>query len=129
MVDLIYKELSYKIIGMAYEVFNSLGSGLKEKDYCNAFEELFQQDKLRYSRELYYPLKIRDKVIGRSFFDFMIEDKIVLELKVGNKNYREACSQLFEYLKLSKLKLGIVIRFTPDGVRFKRIPNIPPDKN
>lgn len=124
MADLIHKELSYKIIGIAFEIYNSLGSGLKESDYSKAFEELLKDESIKYSRELYYPLKIRDKIIARNFFDFLIDDKIIIELKCGDNHYREACSQLFEYLKVSGLELGRVIRFTKDGVKYKRIPNI-----
>lgn len=127
MADLVYKELSYRIIGIAFEIYNSLGSGLKEKDYALAFEEILKQEKIVYSRELCYPLKIRDKIIARNFFDFLVDDKVVVELKAGSKQYREACVQLFEYLKVSKIKLGIIIRFTSDGVKYKRIPNIKND--
>lgn len=103
MADLIHKDLSYKIIGIAFEVYNSLGSGLKEKDYGNAFEEILKAERIKYKREIYYPIKIRGKVIGKNYFDFLIEDKIILELKCGNSRYREACSQLFEYVKVSNL--------------------------
>lgn len=125
MNDILHKELSYKVIGIAFEVFNTLGDGLSEKDYGNAFEEVLKSEKVKFVREIYYPIEIRGKVIGKKFFDFLIDDKIVVELKTGNRKYREACMQLFEYLKISKLDLGIVIRFTNDGVKYKRIPNIP----
>lgn len=121
MTVLIYKELSYRIIGIAFEIYNSLGDGLKEKDYARAFEEILKQEKIKYQREVYYPLKIRDKTISKKYFDFLVEGKIVLELKSGNRNYRQACIQLFEYLKVSDIDLGIIIRFTNDGVKYKRI--------
>lgn len=124
MTEVIFKELSFKIVGLAYETFNALGSGLKEKFYGNAFEQLLKDEKIVYQRELSYPIKIRDKIIGRSFFDFLIDDKVVVELKSGNNKYKEACVQLYEYLKTSNLKLGIIIRFTKDGVKFKRILNL-----
>lgn len=124
MADLIYKELCFKVVGFAYEAFNSLGSGLKEKVYANAFEEILKQEKVEYKRELYYPLEIRDKVIAKKYFDFLIEDRLVVELKAGSLNYKEVCFQLLDYLKSSNLKLGLIIRFTQDGVRVKRIPNL-----
>ena len=127
MTILIHKELSYKIIGIAFEVYNSLGDGLKEKDYANAFEEILKQEKIEYKRELYYPLKVRDKTISKNYFDFFIEDKIVLELKSGNRNYRQACTQLFQYIKASDIDLGIVIRFASNGVKYKRIIKTPMD--
>lgn len=124
MADLIYKELCYKIIGVTFEVHNSLGVGLKEKVYADALEVVFKEENIPYIREYYYSVKIRDKVVAKRYFDFIIEDKIVVEVKIGYDNYRDACNQIFEYLKSSGLKLGLIIRFTKDGVKTKRIPNI-----
>lgn len=124
MVDLIYKDLCYQLLGIAFEVHNALGNNLREKTYADALEEILKQEKIAYQREFYYPLKVRSKVIGKRFFDFIINDQIILELKVGNNNFREAYSQIFEYLKSSGMKLGLVIRFTNNGVKYKRIPNI-----
>lgn len=124
MTEVVYKELSYKLVGLAYEAFNALGSGLKEKFYGNAFEQLLMDEKIIYQRELFYPIKLRDKIIGKNFFDFLIEGKIVVELKSGSDRYKEACAQLNQYLKSSNLKLGLIIRFTKDGVKTKRILNL-----
>lgn len=124
MSELLYKELCYKIIGAAFEVHNSLGSGLKEKVYGDALEVILKEEKIPFIREHYYSVKFRDKVIAKRYFDFFIDDKIVVEVKIGYDNYREACNQIFEYLKSSGIRLGLIIRFTKDGVKTKRIPNI-----
>jgi len=124
MGDLLFKELSYKIIGLAYEAYNIFGSGHREKNYGDALEELLKRESISYLRELYHPLKIGDKVISKLYFDFLIDDKIVVELKSGSDKYKEACSQLYNYLRAKDLKLGLIIRFTKDGVKSKRIPNL-----
>lgn len=124
MKDLLYKELSYKINGAAFEVDNSIGQGFSEKIYQKAFEEALVRRKVAFQREVYSPLKIGETVIVKKYFDFIIEDKIVVEIKQGTSNYRDVCSQIFQYLKISKLKLGLVIRFTRHGVKIKRIPNL-----
>lgn len=124
MTEIIYKDLSYRIIGIAYKVNSLLGSGLEEKVYQNAIEELLKEEKIVYQRELYFPVKINEKVIAKKYFDFIIENKVVVEIKTGMHNYRDVCSQIFHYLKISKLKLGLVLRFTKDGVKVKRIPNL-----
>ena len=123
MVDLIYKDLSYVINGIAFKIDNEIGYGFDEKIYADAFEELLKKGKLKYQREVYSPVKVDNKVIARRFIDFIIEDKIVVELKQGINKYRKVCDQLFQYLRINKLKLGIVIRFTKNGVKIKRIPN------
>jgi len=121
--ELIYKELSYKICGLAFKVDNLLGYGLREKIYADGLEELLKQSMISYKREVYYPIKIGQKTLVRRLFDFLIDDKIIVEIKVGDREYKDCCYQLFEYLKISKLKLGLIIRFTRDGVKIKRIPN------
>lgn len=124
MAEIIYKDLSYKIIGIAFTVNNLIGAGLEEKVYQTAFEEILKQEKLVYEKERYFPITINEKIISKKYFDFVIENKIIVEIKTGIKDYRNVCSQIFHYLKMSKLKLGIIIRFTKDGVKVKRIPNL-----
>jgi len=122
MADLIYKELSFLLNGIAFKIDNELGFGQTEKVYGDAFEICLRKSNLSYEREKYYPIKIEDKIIAKRFIDFLVEDKVVVELKQGEDNYKKVCSQLFSYLKLNNLKLGLVIRFTKNGVRVKRIP-------
>jgi len=57
-------------------------------------------------------------------FDFLIEDKIILEIKAGNRFSRKNIEQTYSYLKASKLELGILANFTDSEVKFKRILNI-----
>jgi len=123
MTDLLYKELSYKLSGLVFEVDNIIGYGQTERVYGDALEELFKREKLDYKREIYFPIKINNKVIRKEYFDFLIDEKIIVELKVSDFHYKRACSQIFSYLKSSGLKLGIIYRFTRNGVRTKRIPN------
>ncbi|HLC43526.1 MAG TPA: GxxExxY protein [Patescibacteria group bacterium] len=124
MEDFIYKELSFKLIGLAYEVYNCLGYGLKEKVYTDAFEKLLRKEGIEYRREYYYSLKVRDEIVGKRYFDFLIEGKLILEFKIGGDKYFDAYCQLLDYLKSTDLKLGIIVRFTKDGVKVKRIPNL-----
>lgn len=122
--DLIYKDLSYKICGLAFEADNKIGFGHLEKVYGDAFEELLNQNGLNYQREVYFPIKLGGKLIAKRYVDFVINGQIVVELKVSTVKYRDVCRQVFDYLKTTNLKLGLVIRFTRDGVKIKRVPNL-----
>jgi GxxExxY protein len=122
--NIIYQEESFRLIGFAYNVFNELGYGFAEKVYCAAYEKLLQQNKIPFVREKYCAIKINGDLVAKNYFDFLIDDKIVLELKVGDNDYKKACDQLFKYLKAGNLKLGIIIRITRDGVKIKRIVNL-----
>ena len=123
MTELLYKELSYKLTGLIFEVNNQIGFGQSEKTYGDSLSILLTRDKLPYEREVYYPVKIDEKVVKKEYFDFLIDNKIVVELKVSDKYYKKACSQIFQYLKSSGFKLGLIFRITKEGVRVKRIPN------
>ena len=123
MTELLYKELSYKLTGLIYEIDNTIGYGHSEKTYGDALQQLLERDKVKYQREVYFPIAIDGKLIKKEFFDFLIDDKIILELKASDKNYKKVCNQIFIYLKSSGKKLGLVFRFTNSGVRTKRIPN------
>lgn len=68
-------------------------------------------------------LEYNGRVIGRYFIDFVIEDKIALEIKVANDFYTKDIKQLLSYLKSKNLKFGILIIITKDGMRYKRFVN------
>lgn len=123
MTELLYKELSYKLTGLMFEINNQIGYGQSEKLYGDCLEKLLEREKISFQREIYNPIKIEDQVVKRTYFDFLVDDKIIVELKISDRNYKTACTQIFQYLKSSGKKLGLIFRITRDGVRVKRIPN------
>lgn len=124
MQELLYKDLSYKITGLAFKIDNQIGFGQNEKMYCDALEKLLIKEKIIFRRELYAPIKVDGELIAKRYFDFLVDDKIIVEVKVGDYSYKEVCSQLFRYLKQENIRLGLIIRFNRTGVSIKRIPNI-----
>lgn len=122
--EVIYKELSYKIVGSIFEVYNQLGYGFKERYYEDAIAKEFEIHGLKYKRQLPCKLKYKGADIGEYRFDFLVEDKIIIELKRGNYFSKNNITQALQYLKASKLKLAILANITQAGVRFKRILNI-----
>ena len=77
---LIYKKNCYQIVGVLFEVYNTIGYGFREKYYQQALSEELDKLNISYQREQYIPLKYKEKVIGRNFIDFLIKDKIALEI-------------------------------------------------
>lgn len=120
----IYPELSYKIIGLVFDVFNHLGYGYQEKYYQKAIALLFSENDIKFKEQVHFPLKFNKQKIGSYFLDFLIENKIVLEIKKGDRFSKKDIQQLYAYLKASGLKLGILINFTSKGIKFKRILNL-----
>ena len=76
--NILYPELSYKIIGSAFDVYNSLGKGHYEIYYQRALAEAFSKINLKFKQQVYYSLKYNNKIIGKNFIDFLVEDEIVV---------------------------------------------------
>ena len=119
----IFKTESYKIIGCCYELYNQIGAGHREKTYQKGLEKLFTENGVGYQAQYYLSIKVNDEIIDKHFFDFLLDDKTVLEIKTGNHFHRRDIDQLYSYLKSSKLKLGILVNFSSNGVHFKRVLN------
>jgi len=120
---IIYPELSFKIIGIAFKVFNSLQYGHQEKYYQKAFEIELNNQKIKYEKEKEISLNYDDQKIGKYYLDFLIEEKIIIELKVLSSYRYKNIRQVLEYLKETNKKLAILIYFTQDGIRYRRIVN------
>lgn len=123
--DIIYPELSYQIVGCAFEVHNALGGGLLEKQYQKAMATELGIKGLKFQEQVHYPVEYKGVSIGKGFMDFLVEDKIVVELKRGNHFSRNHINQVNAYLLHSGCQLGLLIQFAKDEVRHKRILNIP----
>ncbi len=120
---LIFKEESYTILGCCFEVFNKIGPGHREKTYQSALRQIFIDRGIKFQEQFHIPIIINDKKIGHNYFDFLINDKIILEIKQGDAFFRRDIEQIYAYLSLSGLKLGFLINFTSKGVKHRRIIN------
>jgi len=123
MDKIIYRELSYQIVGVMYDVYNTLGYGYQEKYYERAVEKLFILKNISYKKQVPYKIAFRGEIIGRYFLDFLVDDKIIIELKRGNYFAKRNIEQVKAYLKITNLKLAILANFTPSGVRLYRVLN------
>lgn len=124
MTEIIYPELSYKIVGCLFNVYKVMGPNHREKYYQKAIKEEFIKKKMKFCEQ--YPVSImyNNKKIGQNYFDFLVEDKIILEIKSGPYFKINYLDQLVSYLKTANLKLGIIANFTRNGVKFHRVLNI-----
>ena len=121
--DLIYPELSYQIIGISFKIFNKLGYGFQEKYYQRAFAKEFDIIGLKYEKEKIINIKYDNKFLGRYLLDFVIDNKIVVELKVRSRLGYVDIKQTLNYLKTGQYKLALIIYITKEGVKYRRIIN------
>ncbi len=113
-VKLIYPELSFILVGICFRVHNSLGRFAREKQYGDSIEKHLQEKKIPYKREF----RFGD---SGNILDFIIDNKIVLELKTKPSITKEHYYQLQRYLQSSGLKLGLLVNFRSRYIRPKRV--------
>lgn len=120
---MLYPELSFEIIGSAYDVFNELRWGHKEVVYQRAYAKSLVAKGIKFEKEKYAPVNFQGENVGKNFFDFLVDGKVIVELKVVSKFGYVHIDQVSSYLKSVNLNLAIIIYFLKDGVRFKRLVN------
>ena len=120
---LIFPELSYKINGILFTTQNNLGRFCSEKQYGDAIEKLLIENNIKYEREKELPKFFDGERDRRNIVDFLIEGKIILELKAKRITSREDYYQVRRYLESLNLKLGILANFRDRYLKPRRILN------
>lgn len=111
MAELIYKDLCYKINGAIYEVYNTLGYGHREAVYQKALAEEFSERSIFFKREAALDVFYKDKVVGKYIPDFVVDNKVIIELKSLEFLPPRLATQLINYLKGTNFKLGLLVNF------------------
>jgi len=118
--ELLYKDLSYQIRGCAFKIYNNLGFGHKENIYQEALAIEFEKVNLNFEKEKILPVFYENKKIGIYRPDFVVDNKIIIEIKAVPfmpKNYE---TQLIYYLKNTNFNLGFLINFGSKTLEIKR---------
>jgi len=122
MSELIYKEESYKIIGKCMEVHNNLGAGFLEIVYKDALEWEFKKAGIPYEREKMYEVNYKRIILPHKFYaDFVVYDKIILDIKAVSGFADEFIAQAINYLKVSNNQLALIVNFGELKLNYKRI--------
>ena len=122
MADIIYKQESYAIVGTLFDVYNQLGSGFSEIVYKDALELEFNSRNIPFQREREYSVSYKGTILPHKFYaDFVIFNKIILEIKSADNIHDRHIAQCINYLKVSGNKLAILANFHKDLLDHKRI--------
>ena len=115
-----HEELTHKIIGASYQVFNQLGFGFLESVYQKAM--VIELGKSDLNVEAEKPLKVYydGKIVGDFYVDLYINEAVVVELKSVQRLNKEHEVQLVNYLNALEKEIGLLINFGPSGVKVKR---------
>ena len=120
MNKLKYSEITSKIIGNAMKVHSYLGNGFQEVIYQRALELEFKKNNIEFQRELEMPIYYYKEEIGKRRVDFLVDEKILVELKAITKLEDVHCAQILNYLTAYKLEIGLIINFGEKSLIFKR---------
>lgn len=123
MDKLYHRELSYRIIGILFKVHQELGPILQERFYQRAVEVEFKKQGIAYKTEFTVPVFYGVKKIGLQRLDFLVENKIVLELKAVCYLNPQFFKQVSSYLAATDKKLAIVTNFRSKSLEFHRVLN------
>lgn len=121
MAELLYKQLSFEVIGAAMEVHRVMGPGFLEEVYQKALERELAIRHIPFVAQQHIEVAYKGIVIADYYLDVVVDGKIVLELKAVSQLLPVHQSQLMSYLKASGHKLGMLINFGEESLRHKRI--------
>jgi len=119
--NIVYPDLSYKIMGAIFEVHKKLGPGFLESVYEKALIEELSGRGMKVETEKVIDLTYKDKKIGAHRLDLVVEQKVVVELKTVERFSVHHKAQLTSYLKASGYKLGILVNFSKSKVEYRRV--------
>ncbi|MDQ2718616.1 MAG: GxxExxY protein [Bacteroidota bacterium] len=123
MTDFKYGEITEKIIGSAFRVHGTLGNGFQEVIYQRAMALEFNSISLQYAREFEMPIYYMDQHIGTRRVDFLVENKISVELKAVIKLEDVHIAQAINYLEAYNLEIGLLLNFGSKRLEFHRFTN------
>ena len=118
---LLFREVTEKIIGAAFEVRKQLGFGFLEKVYQRALQA--ELVRMGLAAEMEHPIPVRYKGInvGDYFADLIVDQKVVVEIKVAREYQRSDEAQLLNELKATGLRVGLLLNFGTTKLDFKRL--------
>jgi GxxExxY protein len=121
MTKILFKELSYKIIGAAMEVHRTLGPGFLEAVYEAALAHEFTLRGISFERQKELPVYYKGQLVGHYVADFVVDGQIILELKAASSLTKVHEAQAHNYLAATGLRLAILINFGAESLQQRRI--------
>ncbi len=115
------KDLTYDVIGAAMEVHRELGPGLRELPYENALRNELRYRKYQVDQQKAWPIHYKGEIVGDCFTDLFVNRELVVEVKAINTLGDEELSQVLNYLRISKMRLGLILNFKPSSLEMKRV--------
>lgn len=119
--NILEKNLSDKIIGCAFKVYNVLGYGFLEKVYENSLAQELKANGILVEQQFAIAVYYNSQNVGEYKADLWVEKKIIIELKAEKYLNTQHLPQLLNYLKATNINLGYLVNFGIEKVEFKRL--------
>lgn len=118
---ILYKDLSYRIIGLAMRVHRELGPGFLEKVYENSMMVLFRKEKIPAVQQVSINVSFESEIVGHYVADILVDEKIILELKCVKMIENAHRAQVLNYLKATGKRLAIILNFAGKKLEYERL--------
>ena len=117
-----FKNETYILIGIGMEIHRHLGKGFLEIVYKDAFEYELEQKNILYQRESEFKIAYKGIFLPHTFqADFIIDEKVILEIKSKEGIIDAHFAQVLNYLACSKLQIGLILNFHENSLQYKRV--------
>lgn len=121
--ELLYGDLTYKVIGLGMQVHRTLGHGYLEKVYENSLMVLFRKSGIFAEQQVPIKVRFEGEIVGDYCADILVEQKLILELKVAGRITAIYQAQTLNYLKATGLKLALILNFGAQSFEHHRLIN------
>lgn len=119
--EYVENDLCYKVTGCAMEVLNEIGHGLREKTYERALCVEFKRQDLKYTSQHIYPVHYKGEKVDDYIPDLEVEERLIVEAKVVESITDEHIGQVLNYLKITGMKVGIILNFKHAKLQWKKV--------
>lgn len=121
MGEILYRELSYRVVGAAMEVHRTLGSGFLEAVYHTALALELRLQQIPFESKKALPVAYKGQVVGQYEADLVVDSKIIVELKSASALSPTHIAQVHHYLAATGLRLALLLNFGRESLEMKRI--------
>jgi GxxExxY protein len=118
---LILKAETERIVGFAFEVLNKIGHGLNEKIYENSLVVLFKQSAIAFDQQRRFSVIFRDVQVGEFVPDLIVFGLVIVDAKVIDRITDHERGQMLNYLRITKLKVGLILNFKNSRLEWERV--------
>ena len=121
-MHLLHQELTGKVIAACFQVHNELGCGFHEKVYQEALAIVLEEQNIPFEREKHLPIEFHGRVLNCDYIaDFVVDASVILELKAVSEMNSVYEAQVFNYLKATRLQVGLLVNFGQKDLQVKRL--------